>query len=102
MAVYRSYRVIVQLEGDDARPIEGPATSNREDAERDLRVITEAQQRGGDGVVALSWLSVRERQIAAAFIKELVTSTASAATSGRRYITATDRYMRDDPFRGNR
>jgi hypothetical protein len=65
----KTYHVAVLVEGRTEK-ITGPRTEAKEDAERDLRVVTEAQQRGTDAVVTLPWLSVREKAITAAFIEE--------------------------------
>lgn len=66
---FKTYNVAVLVEGRDEK-IRGPRTRTREDAEAELRLITDAQQRGSEAVVALPWLSVRERAITAAFIEE--------------------------------
>jgi hypothetical protein len=88
--------VVVHLDGRKD-PIEGPATTEKEAAERDLRVITEAQRRGSDAIVALQWLSVKERLIDAAFIRTSRSGTMSAATGGRRHRTSQPGYWREDP-----
>jgi len=46
-----------------------------------LRVITEAPKRGSDAVVALPWVSVREKAITAAFIERRWTGSSVAKTS---------------------
>ena len=79
------YKVVVIVEGRDDR-IRGPGTSVKEEAEKELRTITAAQQRGTSAVVALPWLSVRESAITAAFIEEKWANIGPAA-SGRRYRT---------------
>jgi hypothetical protein len=65
----KTYHVAVLVEGRSEK-ITGPRTQVREEAEKELRVVTEAQQRGTDAVVSLPWLSVREKAITAAFIEE--------------------------------
>lgn len=76
----KTYHVAVFVEGRNEK-IQGPRTQVREEAEKQLRVITEAQQRGTDAIVALPWLSVRESAITAAFIEE---RWASGPTGPRR------------------
>lgn len=68
MANARTYRVAVLVEGRDEK-IVGPSYADEADAEAELRVITAAQQRGTEAVVALPWLSVREKAISAAYIE---------------------------------
>lgn len=96
MAVTTSYRLVVHLDGR-RDPIEGPATTDKDAAERDLQVITEAQRRGSDAVVALPWLSVKERLIDAAFIKTSRSGSISVASAGRPHRTSQPGYWREDP-----
>ena len=97
MPITKTYRVIVELDGR-AEPIKGPVTTDQEEAQRDLAVITEAQTRGTNAIVALPWLSVREHLIAAAYIREALGGSSVPRADGRRYRTSTEGYMRDDPW----
>jgi hypothetical protein len=76
MTTIRTYHVAVLVEGRDEK-IPGPRYPDKAEAEAELRIITEAQKRGTDAVVALPWLSVREKAISAAFIEERWKSLAS-------------------------
>lgn len=78
MASTRTYHVAVLVEGRDEK-ITGPRYAERSEAEAELRVITEAQTRGTDAVVALPWLSVREKAITAAFIEQRWVGVTTAA-----------------------
>lgn len=78
----KTYRVVVLVEGRDER-IRGPRTTDQAATELELRIITEAQQRGTDAVIALPWLSVRERAITAAFIEEGWANAAPKASDHR-------------------
>jgi hypothetical protein len=69
MTSTRTYHVAVLVEGRTEK-IVGPRYADKAQAESELRVITEAQQRGTEAVVALPWLSVREKAITAAFIEQ--------------------------------
>lgn len=80
----KTYHIAVFVEGREDT-IRGPRTTNREEAERELRMITEAQQRGTEAVVALPWLSVRERAITAAFIEERWQSQSAPRSGPPRY-----------------
>jgi hypothetical protein len=82
----KTYRVVVMVEGREER-IRGPRSLDRAEVEPDLKVITEAQQRSSEAVVALPWLSVRESLIAAAFIEEGWTNSGPVA-SDHRYRTS--------------
>jgi hypothetical protein len=88
----KTYHVAVLVDGRSEK-IEGPRYATREEAERELRVVTEAQQRGSDAVVALSWLSVKERLIAAAFIQERWVNTGPAVA--RRRLPSWEDLSRD-------
>jgi hypothetical protein len=76
-----TYHVAVLVEGRPEK-ITGPRYAAREQAEAELRIITEAQQRGTEAVVALPWLSVRERAITAAFVEQRWKSLPRASSGG--------------------
>jgi hypothetical protein len=73
----RTFHVAVLVEGRSEK-ITGPRYRDQAEAEAELRVVTEAQKRGTDAVVALPWLSVREKAITAAFIEQRWTSAPAA------------------------
>jgi hypothetical protein len=65
--------VIVSGQGEDHR-INGPLGTEGE-AQEQLRLVTKAQERGGDALLTLPWLSVAEKNIRAAFIEHRWTGT---------------------------
>lgn len=80
----KTYHVAVFVDGRSEK-IAGPRYEDKAQAEGELRVITAAQQRGTDAVVALPWLSVREKAITAAFIEERWKNI-GPASRGRRPV----------------
>jgi hypothetical protein len=77
----QTFHVAVLVEGRTEK-IEGPRYTSAEQAEAELRIITQAQQRGTDAVVSLPWLSVKEKAITAAFIERRWMSAPRAGRGG--------------------
>jgi hypothetical protein len=65
-----SYRLVVLVKGQQDQKITGPWKTNREEVESDLGAITSAKE--GSGLIALSWMTVRESEVSAAYIEELL------------------------------
>jgi hypothetical protein len=84
----KTYRVAVLVEGRDEK-IRGPRSFEKADVEAELQMITAAQRRGTEAVVALPWLAVREKAITAAFIEEGWANGGPAASPRRRWSDVT-------------
>ena len=65
----KRYRLVILVKEQADQRIEGPWTYEKGEAERDLKVISAAQE-GSGALVSLPWVVVREGDISAAHIEE--------------------------------